>query len=94
MEKAEEKIKWFQAELQRLGTLKQFKNKHSVKLFTEFMGLNISVLRLLRFQAINKTAVRKILKSTSADSCPLLMRILFSSGVMFACTNPVTFRIR
>ncbi|KAF8477527.1 SPX domain-containing protein [Kalaharituber pfeilii] len=62
VEMAEEKLKWFQAELKRVGVTKHFKNKHSLELFKNFMDLNMSILRLLRFQSINKTAMRKILK--------------------------------
>jgi len=63
VEKAEEKMRWFQEEVERLRLTKGFKNKQSTLLFQEFMGLNMLILRLLKFQSINKTAMRKILKS-------------------------------
>ncbi|KAI5793864.1 SPX domain-containing protein [Peziza echinospora] len=62
VEKAEEKMRWFREEVERLRLTKGFKNKQSTLLFQEFMGLNMLILRLLKFQSINKTAMRKILK--------------------------------
>ena len=65
IEGVERQINWFEKELERKGVVRGFKNKKSVGLLQEFLGINLSILRLLRFMEINKTAMRKILKSAS-----------------------------
>lgn len=52
--------------MERRGILKSFRNKKSGGLLDQFVGVNLEILKLLRFQEINKTAMRKILKSTIA----------------------------
>ncbi|TGZ84183.1 hypothetical protein EX30DRAFT_100721 [Ascodesmis nigricans] len=61
-EEAEKKLQVFENEIERLGIAKQFKCSNSKVLLEQFMGMNQMVLRVLRFQAINKVAMRKILK--------------------------------
>jgi E3 ubiquitin-protein ligase BAH len=53
----------FCSEVERLGLRKSFKHRNSEVLFRRFIGVNEEVLRVLRFQAINKMAMTKILKS-------------------------------
>jgi E3 ubiquitin-protein ligase BAH len=63
-DKAQEQLVAFGEKIQSLGLVKSFKNKESTDLLEEFLNINGGLLRLLRFQEINKTAMRKILKST------------------------------
>lgn len=63
-EGVKEKMHWFQTEMQRRGIVKSFRNKKSGGLLGDFVGVNLEILRLLRFRELNKTAMRKILKST------------------------------
>lgn len=46
----------------KLGLVQEFKNKRLVTAFNEFMTLNFHLLKMLQFQLINTTALRKILK--------------------------------
>lgn len=62
-DKAEEQLVAFSNKIQTLGLTKSFKNKESSDLLEEFLKINAGLLRLLRFQEINKEAMRKILKS-------------------------------
>lgn len=65
VDSAEEKLKKFAQMVQDQGTLKQFKHKDSLALWTHFVDINMGLIRLLRFQEINQTAITKILKSAS-----------------------------
>ena len=49
--------------MERRNIVKSFKNKKSEVLLRQFLHVNLEILRLLRFREINKTAMRKILKS-------------------------------
>jgi E3 ubiquitin-protein ligase BAH len=62
-EEAEGRLQKFTAEVERLGLQKSFKHRSSPLLFARFIGVNKQVLKVLRFQAINKMAMQKILKS-------------------------------
>lgn len=62
-EKANERLVWFNSEIRRLGLQTKFKNPYSPHLLRRFMDVNMDVLRVMRFQAINKMAMTKILKS-------------------------------
>lgn len=62
VEDVEEKIQRFRNEMEKRNVIKSFRNKKSAVLLGEFMGVNLEILRLLRFREINKTAMRKILK--------------------------------
>lgn len=68
VEKAQEQLAWFNSEIRRLGLLGKFKNSYSPHLLRRFMDVNIDVLRVMRFQAINKMAMTKILKSIPSPS--------------------------
>lgn len=59
---AEEKLKLFAQMVQDQGTLKKFRHKDSLQLWTHFVDINMGLIRLLRFQEINQTAITKILK--------------------------------
>ncbi|KAI5806159.1 SPX domain-containing protein [Geopyxis carbonaria] len=56
------RLQRFATQITALGLPKQFKSPHSRVLLARFLAMNDEVLRVLRFQAINKVAVRKILK--------------------------------
>lgn len=62
VEKAQEQLAWFNKEIFRLGLQTKFKNPYSSNLLRRFMDINMDVLRVMRFQAINKIAMTKILK--------------------------------
>jgi E3 ubiquitin-protein ligase BAH len=63
VEDAQARLEKFAHEVQRLGLTASFKQRNSHLLFSRFMAINEEVLRVLRFQAINKMAMTKILKS-------------------------------
>ena len=65
VEGIERQINWFEKELGRKGVVCSFNNRKSEGLLKEFLGINMDILRLLRFMEINRTAMRKILKSGS-----------------------------
>lgn len=64
VEKAQEQLVLFNSEIYRLGLCAKFKNPYSLQLLRRFIGINMDLLRVMRFQAINKLAMTKILKST------------------------------
>jgi len=62
-EEAQARLEKFSNEVDRLGFRKQFKRRESEVLYSRFIVVNQEILRVLRFQDINKLAMRKILKS-------------------------------
>lgn len=56
-------LQWFQGEVERANLVKGFKFRESQKAFSGFVGLNLSLLKNLQFQELNKLAIVKILKS-------------------------------
>lgn len=60
---ARKRLQRFCAQVESLGLDRKFKSKRSLKLLQQFEELNEEVLRVMRFQAINREAMRKILKS-------------------------------
>lgn len=60
--KALEQMVWFQKEVQTRGLLEKFKVPSSRLAYAQFLKLNATLLRNLKFQEINKTAITKILK--------------------------------
>lgn len=55
-------LEGFMTNVAKLGFVQEFKNKRLVTAFNEFMTLNFHLLKMLQFQLINTTALRKILK--------------------------------
>lgn len=53
---------WFQKEVQNRGLLDKFKVPSSRLAYAQFLQLNATLLKNLKFQEINKTALTKILK--------------------------------
>lgn len=62
-DKAHEQLVAFNQRVENMGLVTSFRNKESKLLLEEFLSINKGLLKLLRFQEINKTAMRKILKS-------------------------------
>ncbi|KAL7276271.1 hypothetical protein RUND412_000737 [Rhizina undulata] len=62
VEKVQERLNRFITEVDRLKLRSTFKSPESTFLFARFIELNKSILKLLKFQAMNKTAMTKILK--------------------------------
>lgn len=54
---------WFQNEVHMRGLPSKFKLAASQEAYQQFLALNATLLQNLKFQEINKTAVKKILKS-------------------------------
>ena len=79
----------FSAEVERLRLCQSFKHRDSAALFRRFLAVNEDLLRVLRFQAINRLAIAKILKSPSIPS-PLLSSPLlpFSSEARLTAKTP------
>jgi E3 ubiquitin-protein ligase BAH len=63
VEDAQARLEKFLHEVERLGLTASFKQRNSHLIFSRFIAINEEVLRVLRFQAINKMAMTKILKS-------------------------------
>lgn len=62
-EGALEKLRWFEAEVARQGLIGQFKLRESAQAYARFVRVNVTLLKCMRFQEINRLAVAKILKS-------------------------------
>lgn len=70
VEEARERMSFFTNEVQRLKIQSTFKNPCSASMFRIFMAVNMDVLRVMKFQAINRTAMTKILKSNPPPHVP------------------------
>ena len=57
-------LMWFQNQVRDRKLVEHFKLPASRDAYTRFMELNATLLRNLKFQEINKTAIKKILKSS------------------------------
>lgn len=60
---AAKQLQWFQTEVMRRNIVSSFKLPASQQALDRFVKVNITLLRSLKFQEINQTAVNKILKS-------------------------------
>lgn len=60
---AVKQLQWFQAEVVRRNIIPSFKLPASHQALNRFIQINITLLKCLKFQEINKTACNKILKS-------------------------------
>lgn len=58
-------LQWFQGEVERRQLATDFKLCESRVAFSRFLSLNVSLLKNLQFQELNRLAVVKILKSTT-----------------------------
>lgn len=58
-------LQWFQAEVTKKRLVKSFKLSASGEALNQFMNINVTLLRNMKFQEINQLAVSKILKSMS-----------------------------
>ena len=63
---AAKRLQWFSDEVNKRQLVRQFKNNESPAAFEMFLGLNVRLLRNLRFQEVNRTAMFKILKSKTS----------------------------
>ena len=68
--KAGENFRAFSRLLEEHELTKHFKKRESLDALNKFLGINIELLRTLRFQEINYTAMTKILKSRQLYSFP------------------------
>ncbi|KAH8661353.1 RING-14 protein [Tricladium varicosporioides] len=59
---ATKQLQWFQSEVMRRGIIDKFKLPASHKAVERFVKINVTLLRNVKFQEINQTAVTKILK--------------------------------
>lgn len=62
-ESATEKLEWFQEQVTQRGLISSFKMPESHKALDKFVEINITLLLNLKFQEINRIAIKKILKS-------------------------------
>jgi E3 ubiquitin-protein ligase BAH len=60
---AARQLQWFQSEVTRRGLIDLFKLPASRPAFDRFIAINVTLLKNLKFQEINKIAITKILKS-------------------------------
>lgn len=65
-EVATKQLQWFSEEASKRDLEKHFKSKESHAALDQFVRLNVRLLRNLKFQEINQTAMLKILKSMSS----------------------------
>ena len=63
---AAKQLQWFTDEVNKRKLARQFKNNESPTAFEMFVGLNVHLVRNLRFQEVNRTAMFKILKSKTS----------------------------
>ena len=63
-------LQWFRGEVDKRHLATDFKLRESRAAFSRFLSLNVSLLKNLQFQELNRLAVFKILKSTSAAAPP------------------------
>lgn len=56
-------LQWFQSEVEKRHLASEFKLRESQVAFQRFVNLNLSLLKNLQFQELNKLAIFKILKS-------------------------------
>lgn len=61
-ERSQEQLQWFTKELSRMNLTKKLSSKHSKKALTQFMAINAQLVHFKHFQALNQTAMIKILK--------------------------------
>lgn len=62
-QKAIKQLQWFQNEVEKRHLAQRFKIAESQQAFTRFLTLNLTLLKNLQFQELNRLAVSKILKS-------------------------------
>ncbi|QUC22102.1 uncharacterized protein UV8b_06343 [Ustilaginoidea virens] len=55
-------LQWFQAEVEKRHLVKEFKLRESQAAFSKFVNLNLSLLKTVQFQELNRLAIVKILK--------------------------------
>jgi E3 ubiquitin-protein ligase BAH len=60
---AARQLQWFQAEVVKRNIVESFKLPASRQALDKFININITLLRSIKFQEINQTAISKILKS-------------------------------
>jgi E3 ubiquitin-protein ligase BAH len=60
---AVKQLQWFQAEVTKRGLAKSFRLAASRGALSQFMDINVTLLRNMKFQEINQLAISKILKS-------------------------------
>lgn len=63
-QRAIKQLQWFQGEVEKRNLARDFKIRESRQAFSRFLQLNVSLIKNLQFQELNKLAVSKILKST------------------------------
>ncbi|TQV98320.1 RING-14 protein [Cordyceps javanica] len=61
-QRALKQLQWFQNEIEKRNLARNFKILQSRQAFAKFLQLNVSLLKNLQFQELNKLAVSKILK--------------------------------
>ncbi|KAG9229741.1 RING-14 protein [Amylocarpus encephaloides] len=59
---AAKQLQWFQSEVMKRQIVSSFKLSASQKALERFININITLLRNIKFQEINRTAISKILK--------------------------------
>ncbi|KAI8977416.1 SPX domain-containing protein [Mycotypha africana] len=58
----QQQLEWFTAELSRMSMTKRLSSKSSKMALTQFLAINAQLVHFKHFQALNQTAMRKILK--------------------------------
>jgi len=89
--RAKSQLAWFQSEVEKRGLPSRFKLRGSRDAFAAFQALNASLLRHVRFQELNRTALTKILKSLSHASP--LPRPCFYPSLPYPLPRPSAFKV-
>ncbi|KAF4632788.1 hypothetical protein G7Y89_g5328 [Cudoniella acicularis] len=83
---AAKKLQWFQSEVVRRGIIESFKLPTSHQAVERFVKINITLLRNIKFQEINHTAVTKILKKfdkrTRLGATQTFPKLIHSGSIM------------
>ncbi|GJN82505.1 hypothetical protein PLIIFM63780_006045 [Purpureocillium lilacinum] len=74
-------LQWFQGEVDKRHLATDFKLRESRAAFSRFLSLNVSLLKNLQFQELNRLAVFKILKNNLDHKLEKYMKKYFSKEV-------------
>ena len=61
-------LQWFQNEIEKRNLPQKFTIRESNQTFSKFLNLNVTLLKNIQFQELNRLAVYKIIKSTHSVS--------------------------
>ena len=69
-------LQWFQNEIENRNLPQKFTMRESNQAFSKFLNLNVTLLKNIQFQELNRLAVYKIIKSTYSIALVWRMRTM------------------